>query len=236
MKADKAKIVGGVRKKAPNSFNNKRESVFTILSRLLNDKEYQMSKDLPDLGLVEFLSDTENHKKLVNCNARMSSRLRLLVIEGTLQAFTDEEKNQFSAPIFSADNEEEKSNRYQKRFRPVLSKALKDHTLNTLTDVGICRLKIQNVSYIVRNAEVVQIDNGKYFLVWGDMTMCSNENRKQESVSNALEDNDIPDLSDVPDLSHNKDEDRDEDKDEDRDDMDNIIPDNALFTKNDVEI
>lgn len=197
----KARLVGGTRRSAVRGIK-KPKTVLSILTELLNDKEYQMSKELPDLGAVEFLSNSENHKKVENPTVRISSKLRLILIIGKMIDLTTEEKEKLVMPVFPAEQEDVKDveGRHQRRFKPVLAKSLKDHQMNELSDIGICRLIIQNASHIVKDAKVFQIDDGKVFIVWGDLVMSGTSRKPTTSTGAGSEEDDgIPTLTEIDD-------------------------------------
>lgn len=247
----KSRNVAGMRKAVARVGVKKTKTALSILTELLNDREYQTSKEIPDLAAVEFLSNTENHMKIENPMLRISSKLRLNLIIGKLVEMSTVEKEKLVMPVFPVANGQKKESkddegRFQRRFKPVLTKALKDHSLNELKDIGICRFIIQNGSHVVKDAKVFQIDQSKIFLVWGDLVM-SGVPKGQQSSKAESEDDDVPELSgkirehgddkiDTSIFETPKDSDNNKNEEEEEDDAELRIPDGASFTQNDVQL
>src|SRR5579871_4204659 len=146
------KLVGGVRRVIKNNFKRTKPAL-SLLNELLNDREYQMSKELPDVTTVEFLYNTEDHKWVQDPIVRISQKLQLTLILGNTIDMTSQDKEKLEMPVFKQDDQT-KENRHQRRFKPVLAKCLRDYTLNNLPHVDLCRIVIQGVAHVIRNAKV----------------------------------------------------------------------------------
>jgi NACalpha-BTF3-like transcription factor len=250
-----ARKVAGSRRMAVRG-TKKVKSAFSLLNDLLQDKEYQLSKALPDTGNIELLSKTEKHMKILDPIIRVSSRAKLLFVTGQLVELSDEEKNNLSLPMVVSQakpDDKEKGNRHQRRLRPVVAKCLRDHQMNSMPDIEICRVNIQKIPYVVEYAEVVRIDKSNTFLIWGELIMgatsaggskrtelTGNNLGNQELTDNDDDEDGIPKLTDIVDpfKGNNAIEsgnDIDE-KEVDDDEQDIKIPDDASFTRNDVQI
>ena len=242
---DSARIVGGMRRPT-SSLSKKVKPALLTINELLNHRDYQTSREIPDLTSIEFLSDLESHKKIVNPMMRISSKLNLLLISGKLVDMDNQEKKELIMPVLNnndsqSNKEKEKENKYVRRFKPVFNKAMKNYTVVELKDIKLVKVIIQNSMHVVNNAKVFQV--GKCFLVWGSLVMSGTARPPQLSAPNSFtNNNDSADNDSADNDSADNDKDTNNNAtatatvtDVDKDDDFNI-PDGATFTQNDVEI
>lgn len=243
-----ARMVGGMRKAATRGVK-KIKPALVALTELLNDREYQMSKEIPDLTSLEFLSNSENHKYIENPIMRISSKLQLLFIKGKMVDMPSNEKENLVMPVFptdnssssSGENKKKEEGRFQRRFKPILNRVMKDYTMNEIKDIGVCRAVIQSSPHVVKDAKVFQVNNGNLFLVWGDLVMSGIP--RAPRVPNNLgatdaddSDSDLPELTNFEDSLNNEKTSEASDENEENSEKNPQIPDGMTFTQNDVEL
>lgn len=189
--APQARMVGGTRRPVRRGAN-KLPGIAEQLNKILMDRklDFQTSNKLPEVGVVEFFSDTENHKLMMQPIVRMSNRIHLVILDGELKDMTEEEKSNLTPPMIPApsedDNKGKKENKFQRKFKEQLAKICKGQSIVDLPDVSLLRLMIQRVPYIVNNPKVQHIESEQIVLVWGDLLMMNSNKGKNSAPASAL--------------------------------------------------
>jgi NACalpha-BTF3-like transcription factor len=188
-KNNSARIVGGSRRTIRRG-SLKLPTIAEQLNAILTDRklDYQTSKPLPEVGAVEFFSNTENHKLIMAPTVRVSNRIHLVILDGELKSMTEDEKAGLTPPVIPTpkENDAKKENKFNRRFKEQLVKICKGHTIIDVPDISLVRLMIQRNPYIINEAKVQYIEDEEIVLIWGDLLMM-NTPGSSPSTSTAVE-------------------------------------------------
>lgn len=184
----------------------------------------------------------------------LNPKLRLLMITGELSEFTPDEKQRLIMPVFKNPNQSQPSEnnadsegKYQKRLKQVLNKSLKDHQMNPLSDITLCRVTMQGSCHVVNNARIFHIPDKKnnIYLVWGELLNSGNSRHGiDESINSPVDiSEEVPSLTEIDFLKKvNETEDEAEVEAKVSASAETVIhesfhiPDGSTFTPNDVQL